>query len=95
MLQVQDVAGSRSWYDRVVGLRSGHEGDEFDMLFAGDDFVWQLHRHDAEEHRIPHGAPGGDSGGITLGSRPRTGTESTVLDPDGYIVVLHSPFGPG
>ena len=124
MLQVHDVARSRSWYERVVGLRSGHGGDEFDMLFAGDDFVLQLHRHEAEEHRIPHGAPGGDSGGITLWfeaedrdsfdaliERARragatfTGEpewnpkahhhEATVRDPDGYIVVLHSPFEPG
>ena len=63
----------------VVGLRSGHGGDEFDMLFAGDDFVLQLHRHEAEEHRIPHGAPGGDSGGITLWFEAEDRTVSTLI----------------
>ena len=50
MLQVDDVAATSLWYQNVLGLRSGHGGDEFEMLFAGDDFVLQLHRLDAHEH---------------------------------------------
>jgi catechol 2,3-dioxygenase-like lactoylglutathione lyase family enzyme len=123
MLQVREVARSSSWYHDVLGLRSGHGGDEYDMLFSGDEFVLQLHRDDAEEHRIPNGTPGGDGGGITLWFEAenrdrfdvlieqarRAGAtftdepqwnpkahhhEATVLDPDGYVVVLHSPFEP-
>jgi len=50
MLQVDDVAAASRWYQEVLGLHSGHGGDEFEMLFAGDDFVLQLHRLDAHEH---------------------------------------------
>lgn len=52
MLQVDDVAASSHWYQDVLGLRSGHGGDEFEMLFSGDDFLLQLHRLDAHEHGI-------------------------------------------
>ncbi len=50
MLQVRDVAAASAWYQSSLGLRSGHGGDEFEMLFDGDDFVLQLHRLDADEH---------------------------------------------
>jgi len=124
MLQVRDVAQSSAWYHDVLGLRSGHGGDEYDMLFSGDEFVLQLHREEAGEHRIPGGEPGAGGGaGITLWfeAEHREGFdvlvaqarqagaaflgepqwnpkahhhEATVLDPDGYVVVLHSPFEP-
>jgi catechol 2,3-dioxygenase-like lactoylglutathione lyase family enzyme len=124
MLQVRDVAQSSSWYHDVLGLVSGHGGDEYDMLFSGAEFVLQLHREEAGEHRIPGGEPGAGSGaGITLWfeaehrksfdeliARARQAGaaflgepqwnpkahhhEATVLDPDGYVVVLHSPFEP-
>src|SRR5271156_5549043 len=61
MLQVRDVAQSSSWYHDVLGLVSGHGGDEYDMLFSGDEFVLQLHREEAGEHRIPGGEPGAGS----------------------------------
>jgi len=54
MLQVRDVAGSSGWYQRAMGLVSGHGGDEFEMLFAGEPYstplVLQLHRWEAHEH---------------------------------------------
>ena len=52
MLQVNDVEASSRWYQDVVGLRSGHGGTEFEMLFDGEDFVLQLHRLDAHEHGV-------------------------------------------
>lgn len=65
MLQVTDVEASSSWYQKALGLRSGHGGDEFEMLFDGDDFVLQLHRLDAHEHGMGSmGEPGG--GGVSL-----------------------------
>ena len=54
MIQVADVAASSEWYQRAVGLVSGHGGDEFEMLFAGSPYesalLLQLHRWDAQEH---------------------------------------------
>ena len=116
------MAQSSTWYQNVLGLDSGHGGDEYEMLFAGADFVLQLHHDDPEEHRIPKvsGEAGGGSGVSLwfevgnrsdfdkLVERARSANaqfmgepqwnpvahhhEATILDPDGYIVVLHSPF---
>lgn len=56
MIQVADVVASSEWYQRSLGLVSGHGGDEFEMLFAGEPFasplLLQLHRWDAHEHGI-------------------------------------------
>jgi uncharacterized glyoxalase superfamily protein PhnB len=54
MLQVSDVAAASGWYQRTLGFVSGHGGDEFEMLYAGEPYVTplllQLHRWDASEH---------------------------------------------
>jgi len=54
MIQVADVAAASGWYQRTLGLTSGHGGDEFEMLFAGEPYasalLLQLHRWEAEEH---------------------------------------------
>lgn len=54
MLQVADVAAASAWYQRTLGLTSGHGGDEFEMLFAGEPYttplLLQLHRWEAHEH---------------------------------------------
>ena len=54
MIQVADVVASSQWYQRTIGLVSGHGGDEFEMLFAGEPFagplLLQLHRWEAHEH---------------------------------------------
>ena len=54
MLQVADVAASSGWYQRTLGLTSGHGGDEFEMLYAGEPYasplLLQLHRWEADEH---------------------------------------------
>ncbi|MGH9134953.1 MAG: VOC family protein [Ilumatobacteraceae bacterium] len=54
MIQVADVVASSAWYQRALGLVSGHGGDEFEMLFAGEPYasplLLQLHRWDAHEH---------------------------------------------
>ncbi len=123
MLQVNDVAAASRWYQEVLGLRSGHGGDEFDMLFSGDDFVLQLHRLDAHEHGFLQPDESGtrgagvslwfessdrstfdvlfervESSGATIIERPHWNPqahhhEATLVDADGYIVVIHSPFG--
>ncbi len=54
MIQVADVGASSAWYQRTLGLVSGHGGDEFEMLFAGEPsatpLLLQLHRWEADEH---------------------------------------------
>jgi len=124
MLQVRDVAASSSWYQAGLGLRSGHGGDEFEMLFDGDNFALQLHRLDAHEHGIL--GAGGDAppgvgvslwfeavdrdaftalferaqgAGADVVEAPHWNPiahhhEATLRDPDGYVVVVHSPFDP-
>jgi catechol 2,3-dioxygenase-like lactoylglutathione lyase family enzyme len=124
MLQVGDVAASSQWYQSSIGLRSGHGGDDFEMLFDGEEFVLQLHRLDAHEHGILQAGTDGARGagvslwfestdrgafdaavsharatGATVVEEPRWNSlahhhEATLVDPDGYVVVLHSPFDP-
>lgn len=124
MLQVRDVAAASGWYQTMVGLRSGHGGDEFEMLFDGDDFVLQLHRLDAHEHGILQPDPASTLGAgaslwfegtdrdaveaLVARARDAGATvvedlhwnplahhhEATLVDPDGYVVVVHSPFDP-
>ena len=54
MLQVADVAAASEWYQRTLGFVSGHGGDEFEMLYAGEPYasplLLQLHRWEAHEH---------------------------------------------
>ena len=125
MLQVRDVEASSRWYQEVLGLRSGHGGDEFEMLFDGEAFVMQLHRLDAHEHGILQPADDVTRGagmslwfqasdrdaftalvdqartaGATVVEDPHWNPlahhhEATLLDPDGYVVVVHSPFEHG
>lgn len=122
MLQVGDVAASSRWYQDVLGLTSGHGGDEFEMLFGGDDFLLQLHRMDAHEHGVLQVDPDGPRGvgvslwfevddrpafealfqrakaaGAEVHERPNWNPlahhyEATLRDPDGYAVILNSPF---
>ena len=122
MLQVTDVAASSAWYQNALGLRSGHGGDEFEMLFDGDEFVLQLHRLDAHEHGILQADVDGTRGtgvslwfecddrrafdaaveraqgaGATIVEAPHWNPlahhhEATMVDADGYIVVVNSPF---
>jgi catechol 2,3-dioxygenase-like lactoylglutathione lyase family enzyme len=125
MLQVRDVVASSAWYQSAIGLTSGHGGEEFEMLLAGNDFVLQLHRIDAHEHGLLQPTPDTDKGsgvslwfeandghdfdariqqarsaGATIVEEPHWNplahhNEATLVDPDGYAVVLHSPFEAG
>jgi catechol 2,3-dioxygenase-like lactoylglutathione lyase family enzyme len=123
MLQVHDVGVSSAWYQAALGLSSGHGGDEYEMLFDGDDFVLQLHRIDAHEHGFAEPDAEAAGAGVSLWfeaddrvtfaalvERARTAGativaepswnplahhyEATLTDPDGYVVVLNSPFEP-
>ena len=122
MLQVSDVIVASRWYQNALGLTSGHGGEEFEMLFSGENLVLQLHRLDAHEHGFPQpnesdvrGAgvslwfetsdrtafealfERAESSGASIVERPHWNPlahhhEATMIDADGYIVVIHSPF---
>ena len=108
----------------MIGLRSGHGGDEFEMLFAGDELVLQLHGLDAHEHGILQPDQEARIGagvslwfetvdrnafdvlvdkarisGATIVSEPMWNPlahhhEATLIDPDGYVVIVNTPFDP-
>lgn len=128
MLQVDDVEASSRWYQRLLGLVSGHGGPEYEMLFAGAPFetplLLQLHRWDAHEHGFL-GSPARERGngvslwfelpdraafdaawacvaelGATVLQGPHWNPlahhhELSVRDPDGYVVVVATPYEPG
>jgi catechol 2,3-dioxygenase-like lactoylglutathione lyase family enzyme len=52
MIVVHDVEATSAWFQRALGLCSGHGGPEYEMLMSGDRLVLQLHRWEAHEH--PH-----------------------------------------
>lgn len=52
VIVVRDVQACSKWFQDVLGLSSGHGGDEYEMLMDGNTTVVQLHRWEAHEH--PH-----------------------------------------
>ena len=50
LIAVQDVPATSAWYQRVLGLTSGHGGAEYEQLLADNELVLQLHRWDAHDH---------------------------------------------
>lgn len=70
MLQVDDVVGASAWYQRNLGLVSGHGGDAFEMLFTGEPFrtplALTLHRWDAAEHGFMGDPAAARGNGVSL-----------------------------
>ncbi len=62
MLGVKDVEKSSSWYQRLLGCRSGHGGNEFDMLMHDDAVLLLLHRRSNDHHGFLREAPDGSVG---------------------------------
>jgi predicted enzyme related to lactoylglutathione lyase len=50
MLAVRDVEASSRWYQRLLGLQSGHGGPEYERLLADGVLVLQLHDRETEHH---------------------------------------------
>lgn len=51
LIATHDVPATSVWYQTVLGLHSGHGGDDYDQLLnAQGGMVLQLHRWDAHEH---------------------------------------------
>jgi predicted enzyme related to lactoylglutathione lyase len=57
LICVHDVPATSAWYQELLGCTSGHGGDEYERLMAGDRLVLQLHRWDAEHDHGPLGNP--------------------------------------
>jgi len=120
MICVADVGASSRWYQAVLGLVSGHGGDEYEQLLdAGGRLVLQLHDWDVHEHALlgdeaeRHGNGVAlwfetaefdavtaliDAAGATIADGPLFNPraqhrEIWLHDPDGYLVVVSSPFG--
>lgn len=64
MFFVRDVEASSKWYQSLIGAKSGHGGDEYEMIVNEDNAVlFEFHRIDGDEHgemdiddQIPRGA---------------------------------------
>lgn len=52
MITVRDVEASSRFYQRVLDAKSGHGGNEYEMIVRDDTLLLQLHHRDAHEH--PH-----------------------------------------
>jgi len=52
MIVVREIQACSRWFQEVLGLRSGHGGDEYEMLMDGDEMVMQLHPWEVHGH--PH-----------------------------------------
>jgi hypothetical protein len=52
LIAVASVEDTSAWYQRTLGLTSGHGGSEYERLMFNNQLVLQLHHWDADEH--PH-----------------------------------------
>lgn len=55
LICVSDVESSSRWYQRLLGCRSGHGGDEYERLDFGNRLILQLHRWDTHHDHGPIG----------------------------------------
>lgn len=55
LICVDDVPAASAWYQNLLGCTSGHGGEEYERLMAGERLILQLHRWDIEHE---HGALG-------------------------------------
>ena len=64
MFFVRDVAASSQWYQNLIGAKSGHGGDEYEMMVNDEGAVlFEFHPIGGDEHgdmdiddQIPRGA---------------------------------------
>jgi catechol 2,3-dioxygenase-like lactoylglutathione lyase family enzyme len=108
LIAVSDVEASSRWYQQLLGCKSGHGGREYERLESNGTLIMQLHSFEVEhDHgRIgdPLDKPYGN--GVLLWfemmmprhRNPPSGDggpnhwEIWLRDPDGYTVVLASPY---
>ncbi len=126
LIGVTDVRRSSEWYQRLLGCRSNHGGDEYEQLVSQGQLILQLHDIKVGHH---HGAIGNPAdlpygNGVLLwfevddfedvvqraaamgvaiilhkhrnppdGNGGPNHWECWMRDPDGYTVVVASPYG--
>jgi catechol 2,3-dioxygenase-like lactoylglutathione lyase family enzyme len=126
LICVTDVEASSSWYQRLLGCRSAHGGQQYEQLARDGSLILQLHSFEVEHHHGPIGnradKPYGN--GVLLwfevedfdavmrraaemkvemilprhrnppdGDGGPNHWECWMRDPDGYTVVVASPYG--
>lgn len=57
LICVNDVTASSLWYQRLLGLESGHGGEEYERLNLNGKLVLQLHKWDVHHDHGPIGDP--------------------------------------
>ncbi len=57
LICVHDVPTVSAWYQKLLGCTSGHGGNEYERLMAGDRLILQLHRWDVQHDHGPLGDP--------------------------------------
>ncbi len=50
LIVVKDVQASSEFYQNILLCKSGHGGDEYEMLISDGNLILQLHAQDAHEH---------------------------------------------
>jgi hypothetical protein len=50
LIAVRDVKKSSKWYQKILGCKSGHGGDEYEQLVVKDRMILQLHAWEVEHH---------------------------------------------
>lgn len=53
LIAVCDVESSSRWYQRLLGCKSGHGGNEYERLLADGELVLQLHAWDVAHDPHP------------------------------------------
>src|SRR4051794_38866484 len=50
LIAVRSVSASSRWYQALLGCRSAHGGEEYEMLVSADELILQLHAWDEHDH---------------------------------------------
>jgi predicted enzyme related to lactoylglutathione lyase len=66
LIAVHDVEASSRWYQRLLGLESGHGGPQYERLLADGVLVLQLHQFEVEHHHGRIGDPDREVGNGVL-----------------------------
>lgn len=57
LVVVRDVPAASRFYQQVLGVESGHGGDEYEQIVSDGEILVQLHRIDVEDHHGPLADP--------------------------------------
>lgn len=57
LICVRDVEESSRWYQRLLGVVSGHGGKDYERLNFGNTLILQLHKWEVEHHHGSLGDP--------------------------------------